>query len=384
MAVFNSCRPYDVAIVGSGPAGSIAALYLASHGARVAVLEKKSLPRYKTCGGGIVQRAMRFMPVGVAGVFEREFYSVELNLGSAHLCFSVKREEPIISMAMRDKLDFFLVSSAKKAGAEIHPECRVSDIIIRNDQVELITEKGSVYARFVVAADGAISVVARKAGWRETRRLVPAIEYEVSVADEVLKRFSHTARFDFGLVPSGYAWSFPKKDHISIGAMCMESIPIKWNSLLDKYLKLIGLDKIRHIKKHASIIPVSPRKDTFVRRKVLLTGDAAGFADPITGEGISLALRSGLMAGKALIDFAFEESSVKYIYESEVERHILPELRLGRILSRIVFNYPKTRDNLFRLFGQKLTEAITDVIMGKKTYGELLHNPMNYLRLFRP
>lgn len=226
--------------------------------------------------------------------------------------------------------------------------------------------------------------MARKAGWQETRRLVPAVECEVFVPEEVQKKFIHAARFDFGLIHSGYTWLFPKKDHISIGAMCVERVPIEWNSLLDKYFKLIGLDKVRHIKKHASVIPISPRKDTFVKGRILLTGDAAGFADPITGEGISLALRSGLMAGKVLIDFNFEESSVKYVYESELERQILRELRLGRILSKIVFNYPKMRDNLFRLFGQKLTEAMTDVIMGKKTYGELLHNPMNYLRLFRP
>ena len=63
---------YDVAVVGSGPAGSSAALDLASAGADVVQLEKQQLPRYKACGGGLVQRARRLLAVDVGDAIERE------------------------------------------------------------------------------------------------------------------------------------------------------------------------------------------------------------------------------------------------------------------------------------------------------------------------
>jgi flavin-dependent dehydrogenase len=66
---------YDVAVVGSGPAGSAAALYLAKQGVRVGILEKNSLPRYKTCGGGVVRKAIGFLPFDLSGVIERDCYT---------------------------------------------------------------------------------------------------------------------------------------------------------------------------------------------------------------------------------------------------------------------------------------------------------------------
>src|SRR4051812_26581186 len=109
---------FDVAVVGAGPAGASAAHVLASHGISVAIVDKAKLPRYKTCGGGLLYRAVRALPVDIGPVSEREFRSIEMNL-SPRLRFEVRRAFPIVTMTMRDAFDHLLVEAAAAKGAEV-------------------------------------------------------------------------------------------------------------------------------------------------------------------------------------------------------------------------------------------------------------------------
>ncbi len=372
-----------MAVVGSGPAGSISALFLAREGVRVAVIEKESLPRHKICGGGVVRRALGLLPVDVTGAIERECYVAEVNLVSAALRFSSKCEEPMVSMTMRENLDFLLVSAAKEAGAEVRERCQVQDVRNHADRIELVTSKGPLFSRFVVAADGARSIVAKKAGWLETRNMAPALECEVVVSDESLEKWSRAVRFDFGLLPSGYAWTFPKKDHLCMGVLSMRPGPTKLSRMFEKYMQVINLDGVVTMKRRGSLIPISPRKDGFAKNRVLLTGDAAGLVDPVTGEGITSAILSGMIASKALLEGAFDKEKVKEIYESGLSRKILQELKLGRALAKLIYDYPGLLRRLLALYGQEFTEAVTDVLTGEKTYKKLIFAPSNYFHLFR-
>src|SRR5215831_9187050 len=98
-------RIYDVIVVGSGPAGSCTAWRLAKAGVSVAVLEKAALPRYKTCGGGIVGRAMNALPLDVRHVVEQDCHTARLNFLDAGLSFTTHRPTLIVSMTRRDQFD---------------------------------------------------------------------------------------------------------------------------------------------------------------------------------------------------------------------------------------------------------------------------------------
>src|SRR3989440_1041813 len=80
---------FDVAVVGAGPAGATAALTLARRGLSVALLERDDLPRYKTCGGGLVARALALLPPEVDRVLERDRKSTRLNSSHDQISYAV-------------------------------------------------------------------------------------------------------------------------------------------------------------------------------------------------------------------------------------------------------------------------------------------------------
>ena len=374
----NSC---EVAIVGSGPAGSSAALALAREGVQVTILEKESLPRYKTCGGGIVGRARRLLPFGIQEVVEQQCYTAELNLPQDGFRFSTSRREPIVSMTMRESFDFFLLRAAQNAGASLRTQCQVLEVQLKQDGVVLSTTTGPVSAQFVLAADGARSKVAASSGWIDKPNLIPALECEVGVSSRVLERFRDKARFDFNLVPFGYAWIFPKKQHLSVGVLTTRRGGANLNRCLERYLKLGQITPLERFERHGFVIPIAPRKGSLAKDRILLSGDAAGLADPVTGEGITYAIRSGQLAAKAILDGELRKEEVGPLYDQSLATEVLSELRLGRMLGRLLYRHPVICRRLFRWQGQRLCEAMTNVLMGDTDYRELLSTPAHYLKL---
>src|SRR5438046_476944 len=137
----------------------------------------------------------------------------------------------------------------------------------------------------LIAADGAMSDVARLAGWIDGRHLIPALEHEIQVDDATFERCARAPRFDVGIVPHGYAWVFPKAAHLSVGVLSMRRGAGHLHRDLEQYLKALDIVP-RAVERHRFVIPVRPRAEGFARHRVLLVGDAAGFADPVTAEGV--------------------------------------------------------------------------------------------------
>src|ERR1039457_2878355 len=170
---------FDVAVIGAGPAGGSAALALARNGFDVVLLEKAALPRYKTCGGGVLHRAFKLLPPGAEAVVERSFNSVALNFLGTGMNFVATRPQPVVHLAMRADLDCLLARAAQKAGARVVESCLVKQMNLQNEFVEIISDRENFRAKFVIAADGVHSATARTAGWSELSAPAPALEHEI-------------------------------------------------------------------------------------------------------------------------------------------------------------------------------------------------------------
>jgi geranylgeranyl reductase family protein len=387
-AVQSSASPdhavdLDVAIVGAGPAGTAAALAFRGSGLRVAILEKAVPPRYKTCGGGVLRRASALLPLDISSVIERECHAAELVHHAPALRFVCRRQQPVISMVMRDRFDLLLTQAAMSAGAQLFDATAVREVKIGEDSVELFTSGKRFRARFVIAADGANSVVARQLGLPELQQVVPALECEVTLPPGENPALWETARFDFGFVPEGYAWVFPKREHLSIGVLTTRRGAANLPDYYRRYVEHLGVTRVVGEERHGYIIPCRPRRKLFSASRVLLVGDAAGLADPVTAEGITAGILSGQLAAQAILEGAGDAEKVRRVYHQTLNSNLLADLRVARALARILYGWPRVRGSLFSAHGQRVSELITQIVTGQTTYRAAVRRPANYLKLLR-
>jgi geranylgeranyl reductase family protein len=359
---------YDATIVGSGPAGTTAAIHLASRGLRVCLVEKNSHPRNKVCGGGVAARAVNFLPVPLDAAIEEPCFRFELHFWRTELDFIIQRDQPIIYMVMRSNMDALLLAEAKKLGVEVFENTAVIDVAQESGQVTLITNREPILSRFVIAADGVASVVARKGGWSVNHSLIPALECEVSVDLATLERFRGTARFDLDNPSRGYSWVFPKNKHLSVGVLTMAHSAAGLKKSFYAYLERLDIRNVEPLKLHGALIPVKPRPGLLARGRILLVGDAAGLAEPISAEGISNALLSGMLAARAITDGAMNPDRVTAIYQRDLEISILPELGIAKRHAQLLYEHRHMRKILFRLMGELFCEKLIDVTMGERSF----------------
>jgi geranylgeranyl reductase family protein len=373
----------DVAIVGAGPAGAVAAHDLARGGLRTILIDQAPPPRHKTCGGGVLAKALRHLPCPIDAAVGSACRIAELGDVKAGLAFRVVRDASLVAMTMRSELDALLAAAARRAGAAMLAPRRVERLAHSGDRVRLATDGGAVTARFAIGADGAAGVVARQAGWPGNLRSVPALEWEMPVAPDTLARHAGIARFDFGVVAHGYAWVFPKRAHVTIGILSTARRARGLRDALAAYAARLMISAAGPVSEHGATIPSRLRRGGFSRGRVLLAGDAAGLVDPLLFEGITFAVASGRAAASAILSSPGDAASVGRAYEDALRREVLPEIRCARLLAPLVYSGDGLRAFVFRRWGQELSEAMADVVAGARTYRSLLGRPASWARLFR-
>jgi len=374
---------YDVVIVGAGPAGAFLGYSLASQGVKVLIIDGKPFPRYKSCGGGLTRRALTELPFDIGPVVEDYTYTANMLFQNSPL-FSRTFERPIIGMVMRDRFDEFLVEKAVGKGAVFQDDTLFKSLSGKPGDIWLKTSRGTVNARVIAGADGVNGQVARALGLSIVYQAMAAIEGEVYFQDsDIIERYKGAVHFDFGVVPEGYGWVFPKKDHLSMGLVTLSGKLRNWRAGLESYLTLKGLHTyagINPLKGH--LVPFrSHKRNLFAVPMGLIVGDATGFTDPLTGEGIFYALKGAQIASQVLLDCLESGYDRMGEFNSQIKHAFSGDLVRANRLSLLLYKFPRVSVPVLKAFGEVLCENQVEVIAGELTYGELYKKVFNPLKI---
>ena len=307
---------YDVVVVGAGPAGSSAARAAALAGAKVLLVDRRqSIGVPVQCAELVTQWVSRYAHVSPQCVVQSTDRMVtHLNDGSSSdKQFEMKSPGYVLD---RSRFDKELATSSVLAGAKLFTGTKAVGL----DPEGLIVERGpqrqAIRAKVVIGADGVHSLVARQAGLRSLRTIV-ALQHEV--ANPQSQREAEVF-FDPDY-EGGYAWFFPKGKTANAGLGVIASKTSRLAGLLDRFLDRLserkGLVSFTTVGKTGGSVPCEVRGQT-VFRNILLVGDAAGHAHPITGAGILNALTGGEIAGRVAAE-AVAAGDLNHLRNYEME-----------------------------------------------------------------
>jgi geranylgeranyl reductase family protein len=369
----------DVIIVGAGPAGSLAAYTLASQGIQVILLEKNLFPRYKVCGGGLTHKIIREIPFDLTPVIESTIHSIRFSHKYGDV-FTRYSPDPLMVCTMRRELDTFLLQKAMNAGAYVRMDEQVRSFTQDRGGVTVLTTEGTYRARLLIGAEGASGIVSRTAGLNKTVEMGLAWEAEIKAGPEDIKRFSETVFLDWGTLPGGYAWVFPKKDHFSIGVGGPARLSKAMLPYYDRFLESIsaghaeppgtGIHFGEVLSKSSWPIPVRTRKSAFHKGLVMVTGDAAGLGDPLTGEGIYYAVRSGKLAAETCSDYLSGKNTSIAHYSARINDELMSELLEANRIKHI-FNAAPLKIHLYVKNNDHAWSAFGKILRGERKYADV-------------
>ena len=343
----------EVVVVGGGPAGCASAIFLAQAGHEVVLVDEARFPRDKVCGEGVSPEAWRLLArmgadAAVRALRPRALHGMALTSpdGTSFRGDYRGAREPGFAVR-RWCLDRALLEAARGAGVSVREGVRAREVVMADGAVRgVVVDDGAgpehMPARLVVAADGRRSVVARRLGLlHEHRRLRKfAVRgywngvYGLSSHGEM-----HVTRGGYcGIAPLGdgeanVTFVLDQRDMAAAGG----DLDGFYRRTLQRWPRIRErLQRARLMGPPRAIGPLA-----LVARRVsapgaLLVGDAAGFFDPFTGEGVTLALRGAELAAEVAHHALVTGSDDLRLYDRRRDEATRDKFRLNRLLQRVV------------------------------------------------
>ncbi|WP_399226012.1 geranylgeranyl reductase family protein [Streptomyces sp. TRM49041] len=301
--IVSSENVWDVVVVGAGPAGASAAYAAAVEGRRVLLLEKAALPRYKTCGGGIIGPSRDALPPGFELPLRDRVHAVTFSM-NGRFARTRRSRRMLFGLINRPEFDAQLVEHAQKAGAELRTGVAVARVEQHGAAVPdrrtvavVLADGETVLARAVVGADGSASRIGAHVGVK-LDQVDLGLEAEIPVPPTVAEDWAGRVLIDWGPMPGSYGWVFPKGDTLTVGVISARGEGAATKRYLEDFVARLGLAGFEPAISSGHLTRCRSDDSPLSRGRVIVCGDAAGLLEPWTREGISFALRSGRLAGE--------------------------------------------------------------------------------------
>ncbi|MFE0403744.1 geranylgeranyl reductase family protein [Streptomyces nigra] len=382
---------WDVVVVGAGPAGASAAYAAAVAGRRVLLLEKAELPRYKTCGGGIIGPSRDSLPPGFDLPLRDRVHAVTFT-HNGRFARTRRSRHTLFGLVNRPEFDQALVEHAQKAGAELRTGVTVQRVEQHGSAVPdrrcvaLFLQGGeTVLARAVVGADGSASRIGAHVGVK-LGQVDLGLEAEIPVPETVAEDWKGRVLIDWGPMPGSYGWVFPKGDTLTVGVISARGEGAATKRYLEEFIGRLGLAGFEPTISSGHLTRCRADDSPLSRGRVLVCGDAAGLLEPWTREGISFALRSGRLAGEWAVRIAEAHDAVDtrrqaLNYAFAVKAGLGVEMSVGKRLLTVFERRPGLFHAVLTGF-RPAWKAFMDITRGTTTLAEIVRtHPMAHRAL---
>jgi geranylgeranyl reductase family protein len=370
--MFEKEHVYDIIVIGAGPSGSICANLLAKD-FKVALIEKKSFPREKLCGGGVSFKAVNLLNdmIDLSRLRGKSLKGSYLSYKNNHLSYIGQN---ITSYSVeRKEFDNELLNKAREAGVTVFIPKKVLDIEENVHSVNVKLDSGNdLKANFIVIAEGINGKLYEGIGYYGNRDLTMALEVDVT-PKQFPMNLTNNALFDFGAIPDGYAWIFPKEGFLNIGAYFYKSKSIDRSQerALEYFIKQFEWSKDADISKlsgHA--LPRSIDYKIYNTKRTLLVGDSAGAVENFYGEGLYYGIKSSFIAAEE-IKKAIKNNSSLDNYTKRLKSEILVHVKFSKRSAE--FFYPRQKFGYYYMVRNKLMNYY---------YSELIHGKISQRKCF--
>lgn len=352
---------YQVICVGAGPAGSLSAYLLAKAGVNVAIIEKKSFPRSKSCGGGLSKKAFKLIE-GVVDLKKIKGKSISgsyLCYQNEHLCHVAENIESY--SIKRNDFDNALLNAAKDKGCDVFLPEEVTEISEHSSKVTVKLKNGEhIESEYLILAEGITGRLYKQIGYSGRREWTMALEVDVYPV-KFPSVFNNNTLFDFGFFKKGYGWIFPKDDLINMGSYYyftprIDRAQIEALELFVRGFKWATEVEVGKVKAYP--LPYKIDYTTFNTERTILVGDAAGAVENFFGEGLYYSFLTSKLASGVLLG-CLDNGSIG-IYTRKLKRKILCQIKFSHATARLFYNHQRfgyfnmVRNKLMNIFYSKL------------------------------